>query len=214
LNLPLGVKSTLLSPPSKAHAAEHHHATNQVERRVSQDGYVYTMDESSNGIHERKTDTGFFGHKEPVRGRKWDHARDGEPVIMKSGIPQLSSPWGTFIKASMYGPPLSEDSKRVGEEFLRQQTPGYEKPWRGDLESNEDPDSTIAGLLHSKKKRRTFLNRFQVCLISNILETLLNNRRVEQTSHAPTHTACISSNRFNNLAGCHGPSSLASSSFQ
>jgi len=156
-----------LSLPSKAHAAEHHHTATQPERRVSQDGFVYVTDEASN---EKRTDTGFFGHKEPVRGRKWDHARDGDPVIMMSGIPQQSSPWGTFIKSSMYGHPLSRDSKRVDEDFLREQTPGYEKPWRGDLESNEDPDSTIAGLLHSKKKRRTLLNRFQVCIIRTYAE--------------------------------------------
>ncbi|KAG9242548.1 hypothetical protein BJ878DRAFT_164224 [Calycina marina] len=166
--LPPNPGTAFLSPPSMARAAEHHHAGATPERRVSHDGFVHEHDDSS-GIHEKKVDTGFFGSKEPVKGRKWDHKREGEPVIMMSGIPQQVSPWGTFIKSSMYGPLKAEDTRRVDDEFLRQQTPGYEKPWRGDLESSEDPDSTIAGLLHSKKKRRTIVARFQAHLLTHPL---------------------------------------------
>ena len=172
------------------------------------------MDEASKGIHEKRTETGFFGHKEPVRGRKWDHARDGEPVIMKSGIPQHSSPWGTFIKSSMYGPPLSESAKRVDEEFLRQQTPGYEKPWRGDLESNEDPDSTFTGLLYSKKKRRTFINRFQVSYNQENTERMINKCHVEQTPYASTYTSCISPYGIDYLSSCNGSRGFTTPSFQ
>jgi len=130
---------------------------------MSQDGYVDTYDDASHGMNEKKTDTGFFGgHREPVRGRKWDHARDGDPVIMQSGVLPTSSPWRTYIRSSMYGPSLTEDGKMVNEDFLRQQTPGYEKPWRGDLEGNEDPD-TLSGLLHSKKKQRSLIKRLQAC---------------------------------------------------
>lgn len=61
----------------------------------------------------------------------------------------------------MYGPALSEDGKRVDEDFLQRLTPGYEKPWRGDLENADDPE-TLAGLLHSRKQRRSLLKRIQV----------------------------------------------------
>lgn len=112
-----------------------------------------------------KQETGFFGgHKEPVKGRKWDHKRDSEPVFMAGGdnpyIPTPASPWGMYIKSSMYGPSQSEDAKRVDKAFLQSLTPGYEKPWRGDL-AGGDPEK-LAGLIHSKKRRVTLLKRVQV----------------------------------------------------
>jgi hypothetical protein len=151
----------LLAPPSRAHNAQHNHAPTNPSRRVSLDGYVDTYDDSSHGISEKKPEAGFFGPKEPVRGRKWDHARDGDPVIMQSGGPPASSPWRLYIKSSMYGPALSEDGKRVDEEFLEAQTPGYQKPWRGDLDGGNDPEK-LSGLIHNKKQRRTLIKRWQV----------------------------------------------------
>lgn len=115
-------------------------------------------------MSEKKTDTGFFGvHREPVRGRKWDHAREGDPVIMKTAAPSTSSSWLSYVRSSMYGPGITEESKRMDEEFLEQQTPGYQKPWRGDLEARADPEA-LSGLLHLKKQRKTFFARLQVCL--------------------------------------------------
>jgi len=151
----------LLSTPSRAHSAQHHYAPTNPTRRMSQDGYIDNYDDASHGVG-KKPETGFFGgHKEPVRGRKWDHARDGDPVIMQSGVLPTSSPWRTYIKASMYGPALDEDSKRVDEDFLHQQTPGYQRPWRGDLEGGNDPEK-LSGLLHNKKQRRSLMKRVQV----------------------------------------------------
>ena len=129
---------------------------------MSQDGYIDIYDDAAHGMAEKKVDTGFFGgHREPVKGRKWDHARDGDPIIMQSGVLPRSSPWRTFIKASMYGPAISEDSEKKDDKFLQDQTPGYEKPWRGDLESNDSPD-TLMNLLHSQKRRRSLFKRAQV----------------------------------------------------
>jgi hypothetical protein len=149
--------------PSRAHSAQHHHTPSQPHRRVSQDGYVDDFDDSE----EKRPETGFFGgHKEPVKGRKWDHKRDGAPPAPKAPdweiAPWLNmgSPWRIYIKSSMYGPSQSEDSKRVDEQFLQSQTPGYQRPWRGDLEGG-DPEK-LSGLLHSKKQRRTLIKRVQV----------------------------------------------------
>lgn len=129
----------MLSAPSRAHAAQHHYDPTQFARKVSQDGYVDEYDEAAHGLLEKKTKTGFFGgHQEPVRGRKWDHARESEPVILQAGI-QNPTKWSAYIKSSMYGPAIGEDSELVSNDVLQQQTPGYEKPWRGDLESNDTP---------------------------------------------------------------------------
>jgi hypothetical protein len=134
---------------------------------MSQDGFVDTYDDVSHGVPEKKAETGFFGgHKDPVKGRKWDHAREGDPVIMQS-LP-TSSPWRMYIKSSMYGPALDEDGKKVDEEFLQQQTPGYQKPWRGDQESSSDPEK-FASLLHNKKKQRSMIQRVQVCFVDPTL---------------------------------------------
>lgn len=127
---------------------------------MSKDGYVDIYDETPKST-EKKHESGFFGHKEPVRGRKWDHVREGDPVIMQSNGHVASSPWRTYIKSSMYGPAPSEDNRKVNEEFLQQQTPGFDRPWRGDMDGGNDPEKSL-GLLNSKKRRRSLLKRWQV----------------------------------------------------
>lgn len=154
----------LLSSPTRAHSAQHHYTPSTTARRMSQDGYIDNYDDAAHGMTEKRNDTGFFGgHREPVKGRKWDHAREGDPVILQAGVLPSPSPWRTYIKASMYGPGSTEDAERKDEQFLRQQTPGYEKPWRGDLEGNDEPD-TLANLLHNKKRQRSLIKRAQVCI--------------------------------------------------
>ena len=148
-----------LLSPAPAHSAQHHFAPSSPSRRVSQDGYIDTYDDDLDKKHE----TGFFGvHREPVKGRKWDHAREEEPVIMKPQGSSGSSSWNSYIRSSMYGPAVAEDGERVDESFLEQQTPGYVRPWRGDLEKGREDSEKLTQLLHSKKMRRTFVQRWQV----------------------------------------------------
>src|ERR1700740_1446463 len=102
-----------LKPPTHAHSAEHHFASMRPERRRSQDGYVDSDDDTSREMPAKSLERGFFGgSKEPDKGRRWDHARQGDPVIIQAGV---SSPWKTFVKSSMYGPALDEDGRRVEE---------------------------------------------------------------------------------------------------
>ncbi|KAN0104699.1 hypothetical protein V8E51_010444 [Hyaloscypha variabilis] len=158
-----------LIAPSRAHPPQHQFAPSNPPRRMSQDGYVDTFDDVSHGGLGKKAETGFFGgHKEPVKGRKWDHARDGDPVIMQS-LP-TSSPWRMYIKSSMYGPAQDEDGKVVDPRFLQQQTPGYQNPWRGDLEHNGDPEK---GLLHNRKKQRSTIRKIQHNLLMHPLVPLV-----------------------------------------
>jgi hypothetical protein len=158
----------LLSSPPAAHSAQHHYTPAAPPRRVSHDGYVDTYDDADTHGTERKHDTGFFGvHREPVKGRKWDHAREGDPVILRApaqqnGSSSASSSWNSYIRSSMYGPAPSDHGERVDESFLEQQTPGYQRPWRGDLEKASEDQEKLSGLLHSRKRRKTFLKRIQV----------------------------------------------------
>jgi hypothetical protein len=127
-------------------------------RRRSQDGYMDSDDETSGETPVKSPERGFFGgSKEPDKGRKWDHARQGDPVILQAGV---SSPWNTFVKSSMYGPALDEDGRRVNESFLEEQTPGYVQPWRGDVDGG-DPEKAL-GLTRRKIRRRMWYQRIQV----------------------------------------------------
>ncbi|KAM3077175.1 hypothetical protein ACMFMG_003361 [Clarireedia jacksonii] len=156
-----------LSTPSRIQSAQHNSSPAQSARRISHDGYVDPYDDVQNTIADKKVETGFFGGlREPVRGRKWDHARDDDPVIMKSGINPNASPWRNFIKASAYGSSETEDYKLVDQQFLDNLTPGYDRPWRGDLEKNGDQDP-VSALLYSKKRRRTLIRRIQQTLLMN-----------------------------------------------
>ena len=75
----------------------------------------------------------------------------------------------------MYGPGAMENGKIVSEETLQTQTPGYLHPWRGDLDGGSDPEKG-SSFLHSKKKRRSLLKRWQVrillfascCVVTNM----------------------------------------------
>ncbi|TAQ91055.1 hypothetical protein B7494_g582 [Chlorociboria aeruginascens] len=175
-------RDRLLTPPSRAYSTQHHHTPSQLPRRVSQDGFVDTYDDVSHGMNERKAETGFFGsHRDPVKGRKWDHARDGDPVIMQSGVIPTSSPWRTYIVSSMYGPATSENSKSVNENLWQKQTQEYERPWRGDLDGNGDPEK-LSGLLHGRKKRRNFFSRCQHLLLMHPLVPLVFRLIVLTTS--------------------------------
>jgi hypothetical protein len=154
------VTDRLLSTPSRAHAPAHQHTPTESTRRISQDGYVDDYEDVVSG--SKKHETTFFGvHREPVRGRKWDHAREKEPVILQAGVIPTGSQWQTYIKSTMYGPSLSEDPKLVNQDFLQRQTPGYERPWRGDLE-NGGSDEKGSNIFRNKKKQRSMIMTFQV----------------------------------------------------
>lgn len=81
----------------------------------------------------------------------------------------------------MYGPAVNEDSERVDPKFLQQQTPGYQNPWRGDVDGGSDPEK-FSGLLHSKKQRRSFLQRLQHILLMHPLVPLVFRVTVLTTS--------------------------------
>lgn len=72
-----------------------------------------------------------------------------------------SSQWVPFIKASTYAPAQNEDRRIVTPEFLQQQTPGYNRPWRGDLENGDDSEK-FSAMFYSRKKRKTLVKRAQV----------------------------------------------------
>ncbi|KAF7863203.1 hypothetical protein EAF04_007286 [Stromatinia cepivora] len=168
-NDPAPLQPKRVPTPSRIHPAQHNSTQTQSSRRISLDGYVDSDDDTYNAISDKKVETGFFGGlREPVRGRKWDHARDAEPVIVRSGILPNAAVWRTFIKASTYGIPEGEEHTLVDQAFLNNLTPGYDRPWCGDLEKGEgDDDDNITSLIYNKKKRETFIKRVQQTILMN-----------------------------------------------
>lgn len=151
-----------LLPPSPIHSATHNHTPTTPERRKSQDGFVDDFEDTK--LQPKRQETKIFGGKRmPVKGRKWDHARDKAPVILQAqyGAPSDGPEWRTYIKASQYGPALAEDGKQVDDAFLQEQTPGYANPWRGDIEDDEDPEKN-GNIFRNKKKQRSMINQLQV----------------------------------------------------
>ncbi|KFY26577.1 hypothetical protein V491_01248, partial [Pseudogymnoascus sp. VKM F-3775] len=131
------VTDRLLAQPRPSVTPQHPYATTRAERPVSKDGFV-DHDETMETAKSARERTLFGTTREPVRGRKWDHAREDDPVILQSygGNAQR---WSGFVKASMYGPGTGEESETVEPTFLDEQTPGYAQPWRGDAPGT-DPE--------------------------------------------------------------------------
>jgi hypothetical protein len=127
---------------------------------VSFDGWVDEFDEPSPRAGERSPGLRLFGApKEHVPGRKWDNQRDADPVISRNAASE-ASPWKTFVKSSMYGPPSNEDREPKGAEILGGQTPGYMRPWRGDS-LGDDPEKL--------GRRKLWYQRAQVCTLADFM---------------------------------------------
>lgn len=62
------------------------------------------------------------------RGKKWDHLRNAEPVIIPNHVVRYadsSSPWTGFVQASKYGRVPGERAERVDHEKLEELMPGF-----------------------------------------------------------------------------------------
>ncbi|KFY96677.1 hypothetical protein V500_02338 [Pseudogymnoascus sp. VKM F-4518 (FW-2643)] len=172
------VTDRLLAQPTPSVAPQHPYATTRADRPVSKDGFI-DHDEVTEAAKSARERTLFGTTREPVRGRKWDHARDDDPVILQyhGGNAQL---WSGFVKASMYGPGMGEESETVEPTFLDEQTPGYAQPWRGDAPGS-DPEKAL-GLLRSKKKRLQWYERAQRIILMHPLVPLAFRLTVLATS--------------------------------
>ncbi|KAI1779621.1 hypothetical protein F4818DRAFT_147323 [Hypoxylon cercidicola] len=102
-----------------------------LKRRVSKDGYVDWVDER----HERASHLPVFLRKRADRpGRRWDHLRTAEPVIMGLGYRAPNEDpykrWRDFIGSSSYGQNPHDEYEVVPYEVLEQQMPGLDQPVR------------------------------------------------------------------------------------
>ncbi|KAI8624285.1 hypothetical protein F5Y19DRAFT_321409 [Xylariaceae sp. FL1651] len=121
-------------PPPPSVRAEQNKGSHALKRRVSRDGYVDWVDEK----HGRVSKLPVFMRKRADRpGRRWDHLRTSEPVIMGLGYRAPDEDpyarWRDFIHSSSYGRNPSERYEVLTPNVLSQQMPGLDKPVRTPL---------------------------------------------------------------------------------
>lgn len=136
-------------PPQITHP-NHNNASSPPQRRVSRDGFVEWDDaEPSMGSFKRKH-TAMKRKRQNQRGRKWDHLRTSEPVIIPTHLMRSadsSSPWKSFVEASKYGRLPGERSEKVSPAKLDELMPGF-----NDVSSPRIPDDTEARMKRSRRK--------------------------------------------------------------
>lgn len=121
-------------PPPPSVRPEQSKGNHSLKRRVSKDGYVHWIDEK----HDRESKLPVFLRKRADRpGRRWDHLRSAEPVIMGLGYRAPDEDpydrWRDFIHSSSYGHDSYDRYEMVSPEVLDQLMPGLDEPVRTPL---------------------------------------------------------------------------------
>jgi hypothetical protein len=130
-----GDQLRLLSPPPRTVQAHHNSTPSDPERRVSKDGFVEWEDPLAG---QGRTPPAKVPHmlrygRAPRRGRKWDHLRSAEPVIIPGYIPrpamaETSTTWHDFAHSSAWGRGGGENSQVIGYDELQKLQPTFGRP--------------------------------------------------------------------------------------
>lgn len=172
----LKVKPTgqLLKTPSQSHARRRNHASStaserppstadRLDPRVCNDGYINPYEaETSKFLEKSSDDSGLFGgHRTPARGKKWDLARENEAPLPRHAPKRETAvlrtpPINSYHKAIV----TDQESRWVNYETLKQQIPGYGKPWIGDQQ--ESYIQAAINTLADRGRRSKWYNRAQV----------------------------------------------------
>lgn len=98
---------------------------------MSKDGFVYEgmgLDEASTTAKDRLMHV-FQRKNGAERGRKWDHLRSAEPVIVhRYARSSTNSPWMDFVHSSRYGQIPNEESEIFDPEILDKLQPNFNHP--------------------------------------------------------------------------------------
>ncbi|KAH7165594.1 hypothetical protein EDB81DRAFT_779772 [Dactylonectria macrodidyma] len=125
----------LLNPPTRAVQPQHNSTPSELQRRVSKDGFI---DPDDPLLGQGKATRGKIPHilrygRASMRGRKWDHLRSAEPVIISGFQPAVRSTqpnlaWQDFVHSSAYGPMPNVHSIVVDPETLDKLQPNFANP--------------------------------------------------------------------------------------
>lgn len=123
----------LNAPPPPAVAPQRNHSPSDSQRRVSRDGFVYQNHAAlglDGGKRPRARIRRFLMRKTGAeRGRKWDHLRSAEPVIVpRYRGTTADSPWHSYLASSRYGRMPNEEAQLVDIEVLNKLQPGFNSP--------------------------------------------------------------------------------------
>jgi hypothetical protein len=98
---------------------------------VSKDGFVdWDHDAALASANRKNIFTPFLKRHDPNRGRKWDHLRTADPVIVASYAQTSHQPaqaWRDFVHSSSYGHMPGEESEVVDVETLNKLQPTFNK---------------------------------------------------------------------------------------
>ncbi|KAL7919723.1 hypothetical protein ACQKWADRAFT_300586 [Trichoderma austrokoningii] len=153
----------LLNPPRRSAAPQRNSTPQPPQRRVSKDGFV-SWDDPKLGPpqNERGRIPHLFKYgRADARGRKWDHLRTAEPVIVSShpsAFQQPSVTWAEFIRASAWGRPRNEESEIIDIEALDRLQPNFNKETELPLNASEHKHSRRRDSAFSKRMWRRVLN--------------------------------------------------------
>ncbi|OIW28424.1 hypothetical protein CONLIGDRAFT_376365 [Coniochaeta ligniaria NRRL 30616] len=121
---------SLYRPPPPAATPQHNNTPSELRRRVSRDGYIYPGDQAlTEAKRSRLTLQNMLRKGGAERGRKWDHLRSAEPVVVsKFLMSETGSPWRNFVRSSAYGHLSNEEAQIVGVDELDKMQPGFNNP--------------------------------------------------------------------------------------
>ena len=150
---PANEQLKLLRPPNTIRP-QHNALPTEPQRRVSKDGFIDYEDAQlgpAQGSRHRIPHFLRYG-RASQRGRKWDHLRSAEPVIVPSYHPTTAglatgSEWHDFIHSSAWGRTQNEESELVGPGELEKLQPNFGLP-------AEAPFSVQAARAYASRRRR------------------------------------------------------------
>ncbi|KAB5577748.1 hypothetical protein GE09DRAFT_1087214 [Coniochaeta sp. 2T2.1] len=119
-------------PPPKAATPQHNNTPSELQRRVSRDGYIDPGDPAlvqAKRSRLKYVEQTILRKGGPERGRKWDHLRSAEPIIVsKFMAAEARSPWRNFVRSSAYGHLPNEEAQVVDVDELDKLQPGFNNP--------------------------------------------------------------------------------------
>lgn len=116
--------------PPKAATPQHNNTPSELQRRVSRDGYV---DPDDLALVEAKRSRlrlqNMLRKGGAERGRRWDHLRSAEPVVVSKFLTsEQDCPWRDFVRSSAYGHLPDEEAQLVDVDELDKLQPGFNDP--------------------------------------------------------------------------------------
>jgi hypothetical protein len=104
--------------------------------------------------------------KSNVPGRKFDHAREGNPVTLSTPVSDSAPKWKQFTQASDVGRPISSRGQIVDDDWLAENMPDLEQKWEP-IDQDDENDKIKGFWLFTPAKRRRKFVRFHNTIMNH-----------------------------------------------